>query len=64
MATAIRGRPEGLSGDLEVGFGLSWQGMDLAEHLKRMEVEQGAYQLLSEGLLSAPDGAGLEQHGP
>lgn len=49
MATAIRGRPaEASSGDLEVEvLGYLGQGMDLAEHLKRMEVEQGAYQLLS-----------------
>ncbi|WP_342673373.1 dihydropteroate synthase [Methanothrix sp.] len=49
MATAIRGRPaEASSGDLEVEvLGYLGQGMDLAEHLKRMEVEQGAYRLLS-----------------
>ena len=49
MATAIRGRPaEASSGDLEVEvLGYLGQGMDLAEHLKRMKMEQGAYRLLS-----------------
>ncbi len=61
MAGAIRGRPivtsdcsmdcdvdEHAVGDMQVEvLGYLGQGMDLAEHLKRIQVDEGAYQLLS-----------------
>jgi dihydropteroate synthase len=61
MARAIRGRPIVTSdcdmdcdvddhtvGDMQVeALGYLGQGMDLAEHLKRIQVDEGAYQLLS-----------------
>ena len=42
------GHEEGCSSGMEVEvLGYLGQGMDLAEHLKRIEVDEGAYQLLS-----------------
>ncbi len=49
MAAAIRGRPAATTNaDMEVEvLGYLGQGLDLAEHLKRIEVDEGAYRLLS-----------------